>query len=140
MLDFKCLSHRIGIVGTKGSSRDVISVASWSRWSQVTSSWDPAKPTQLPIASPNRLPQGAVLSHMCASKEGVFGALVLPARQARAVLLLYCSYTSLLPSTRPLPDGQPPPSLGGSMYERYPTPFAAPFSDPSRAGVPSVSS
>ena len=39
-LNFKCLSHRIGIVGTKGSSREVIFVANGSRWNQVTSSWD----------------------------------------------------------------------------------------------------
>ena len=40
MLNFKCFSHRIGIVGSKGSSREAIFVANGSRWNQVASSWD----------------------------------------------------------------------------------------------------
>ena len=136
MLNFKCFSHRIGIVGTKGSPRDVMlwpTGAGGNKSHRHGTYLD--QPTQLPLASPSGLSQGAVFSHMCVSREGVLGALVTPAGQTRAMKLLLSS-----PLHTPVAQTGSCRHPSALVYDRYPTPFSASFSASSRAGVPSVSS
>ena len=110
MLNFKCFSHRIGIVGTKGSSREVMWPTGAGRTKSHRHGTYLDQPTQLPLASPSGLSQGAVFSHMCVSREGVLGALVTPARQTRAETSSLFS-----PPHARCSDGQLPPSLGVSI-------------------------